>query len=81
MYEKGDLVAFHTVVGTVILGVCLGRERTKEKYDEHGYGGLFVGQIQVLIVRSHRETSIGKKLWIDRKNVRIPSQWISGKME
>jgi len=70
MYKKGDLVS--TTLGAH--AIFLGRERTKEKFDHFGVGGLFVGQVYVLFIRDaphwRYSTRVGKKGWIDRSSVR-----------
>ena len=69
MYEVGDLV----ICGGT-LGMFTGRERTKEKFDAFGIGGLFVGQIQIVALRcSQSDIPIGRKLWVDRKRARKPN--------
>ena len=78
MYKKGDLVQVQGGCHAIFLG----GERLKEDFDENGYGGLFIPEVHLLIVKdspnwnlvrsnnSKCHSRVGKKMWVQRKYVR-----------
>jgi len=71
VYKKGDLLE---VCG--MLTTFLGNERTKEKYDAWGNGGLFVGEVKVMVVSEpesphyqggrRTKSRVGRIMWVER---------------
>ena len=70
--KKGELL----VVGNYLV-IYLGRDRLKEKFDDEGFGGLFVPQARVVISQARLPQStlgsrwrVGNEMWIDRKRLK-----------
>lgn len=68
--KKGELVSYG-----VYQAICLGAERLKENYNEEGFGGLFVPQIKIVVLKdsprqTHTHSYVGKQMWVDRKRVK-----------
>ena len=62
MIKKGDYVSF----GSEFRAIVLGGQRTIERYDDFGNGGLFVGVVPIVIV--HARNSADSK-YVGRKKL------------
>ena len=72
MYKKGDLVN----IGAGLLASYLGGERTREKFDSWGNGGLFVGEVKVMVVYESQHAKrvnsrVGKVMWVERSRLHL----------
>lgn len=70
--KKNDLVTYNGY-----LVVCLGGERLRETFDEHGHGGMYVPQMKVMVLgtvppggRLPASHSRGTIRWVRRNNLK-----------
>jgi hypothetical protein len=70
MWKKGDLISYGAYQA-----IYLGADRLTEKFDDEGFGGLFVPQIKIAILKNspsqaHAFSYVGSHMWVDRRLVK-----------